>query len=419
MIFRTTIVGRVSLAPWYVLLVVSCWSIGLQAGAQSSAKENDTRRKQLLKEIKRTTALLNETSRNKAALYDRYLALENQIRVREELLDHTQKRLTFLEAQTARTQTWKSTLEEDLLALEEEYTTMMRQAYRLQKTRHRLSFLWGAKNMNDLLLRRRHLMQYDAHRKRQLSLIKETRSILEEKIRSHKKQQEHYLALLEEEQAQNMLLKTELSEKTRILNGLKSDEAKLKKQLNTQRYAQKELEKRIAAMINAAPTKKQSSSINSRASTASTAKSVVTPSESGQETSVFAGQRRKMTWPVPRGVIVRRFGKQAHPTLKNIQIENNGIDIRTRPGASVKALANGVVAGVEYVPGFRNMVILRHGEYYSVYAQLETVAVRKGSSISKGAVIGKLAVRNGNVSELHLQIWRNKTHLNPKDWLAP
>ena len=386
---------------------------------QSRGQDNDSRRKQLLKEIKRTTALLNETSRNKAALYDRYLALENQIKVREELLDHTQKRLSFLEAQTLRTQAWKGTLEKDLVELEEEYSTMMRQAYRLHKTKNRLGFLWGARNLNDLLLRTRHLQQYDTHRKRKRSLIRETRVILEEKIIAHQQLQSHYEELAEEERAQNEILRTELAEKTTILKGLKSDETRLRKQLKSQRYAQQQLEKRIAAMIAETPESKKEivKTRPDRGGLETTRKASNSASHFGGMD--FSGQKKRLNWPVPRGVIVRKFGKQPHPTLKNIQIENNGIDIRTRPGSAVKALADGVVTGIEYIPGFRNMIILRHGEYYSVYAQLESIVVRKGDQVARGSTLGQLAIRNGNVSELHLQIWKNKTHLNPKDWLVP
>src|SRR5690606_21103924 len=133
----------------------------------------------------------------------------------------------------------------------------------------------------------------------------------------------------------------------------------------------------------------------------------------------FQQNKGKLPWPLSKGVITSHFGKHAHPTLKQVTIVNNGIDIRTEPGATAKAIFDGKVVGVKYIPGFEQMVIVQHGSYYSVYSKLDEVAVSKGQSITTGQTLGTVWQNpNSGIFELHLEIWNGKSKMDPEAWIA-
>ena len=114
-------------------------------------------------------------------------------------------------------------------------------------------------------------------------------------------------------------------------------------------------------------------------------------------------------------MITDRFGEHPHPVLKGIKVQNNGIDILSEENASVKSLFTGTVASVTKIPGYDYMVMVRHGLYFSVYSRLSRAVVQKGDKVSTGQVLGYLGAEE---PKLHLEIWKDKTKLNPSVWLA-
>ena len=135
-------------------------------------------------------------------------------------------------------------------------------------------------------------------------------------------------------------------------------------------------------------------------------------------TGDFKKNRGRLPKPVKNGIVTKRFGKQPHPTLPGIEITNNGIDIRTERNADVFAIFEGKVVSKQFIPGYQNMLIIQHGEYYSVYSNLENVTVKKGEQIGTMEKIGTVAIdRKSNVSEVHFEVWRDKIRLNPEDWV--
>ena len=103
-----------------------------------------------------------------------------------------------------------------------------------------------------------------------------------------------------------------------------------------------------------------------------------------------------------------------HPVLKGITVQNNGIDIQSEAGSAVKSLFNGTVASVTKIPGYDYMVMVRHGMYFTVYSKLASTSVKKGDEVTTGQVLGHLGSEE---PELHLEIWQDKTKLNPESWI--
>ncbi len=134
-------------------------------------------------------------------------------------------------------------------------------------------------------------------------------------------------------------------------------------------------------------------------------------------TNSFKKNKGKMELPLV-GTIVKHFGKHQHPDLQRVMVNNSGIDIRLKSAKdmNVKAVSDGTVSGVQFLSGQNNVLILKHGHYYTVYSGLVTVTVQKDDKIKMGQSLGKVATVKG-VSELHFEIWQDKSPTNPEDWL--
>ena len=143
----------------------------------------------------------------------------------------------------------------------------------------------------------------------------------------------------------------------------------------------------------------------------------MTPEEQSLNTS-FVNNKGSLPWPVAKGAKVSEFGSYAHPDVPSVTIENRGIDIMTEAGSSVRAIFSGEVSAVMDIMGTK-VVMIRHGEYISVYQNLSGVSVKKGDKVSTKQSIGTIAKNpSTNTYELHFEIWRNTSYLNPNDWLA-
>ena len=147
----------------------------------------------------------------------------------------------------------------------------------------------------------------------------------------------------------------------------------------------------------------------------STSKKTLSPTISYE----FGKRKGNFIWPVHQGVIVRYFGNQPHPIHKKIVINNNGLDIRARSEPTVFSLYEGVVKAIQVVPGYKNTVMLQHGEFYTVYSNLETVQVKKGEIVLTQQEIGSAAIPSQKEQpELHFELWKGKQRLNPFSWLS-
>ena len=213
------------------------------------------------------------------------------------------------------------------------------------------------------------------------------------------------------EQDQQTALGREKNAQDQLLNRLKKNEATILAEIKEQEAAKEELnqaiEKSIAAEM-ARIRREERASRNSGSTTSSRAST--TNNATG---GAFAQLKGRLPWPID-GEITKRFGRQPHPTVKGVEISNNGIDISVSGRSDVAVVADGTVVSTHFVPGYRNMVLVRHGDFYTVYSNLETVSVGSGSELNAGQSIGRISKQAG---ELHFEVWRQKERLNPEQWI--
>lgn len=384
--------------------------IALPLSAQSR-KELVDRRKRLLDEIKQTEQELQKTQKNKTAELDRYFAMQKQVQKRQQLIATLQEEVDAAQASIDRSNEVLFSLENDVDRLRQEYADMLRVAYRHKLNQTYLLFLFSANSINDAFRRWQYLRQYDRFRKRQAALIVETQQMLRHKAEQLAARKAEKIQLLTSAQEQRSLLNRELQDKDRLLKNLKADEGRLVSELERQRQAHEQLNNAIEAVIREEMARKRKTSRTPEAVAASNAEEIADAGASGN----FLRRKGSLPWPVNDGEITRSFGTQPHPTIKSVQITNNGIDIRTTERSSVFAVFEGEVAGTQYIPGYQYMVILRHGQYYTVYSNLEEIFVKRGESIAARQPIGRLGNRK---PEVHFEVWRDKQRLDPVLWVS-
>ncbi len=384
-------------------------------------EELTEKRQKLLAEISQASKLLLNTKKDKKAALDQYYAILRQVHQRQELVETLQQEIDLSNQSIDRTSNAINALQFDMERLELEYGEMARQAYRNKVNDNKLFFLFSSEGLSDGLKRWRYIQQYDEYRKKQATLILETRASLTDKLNGMEIKKAELQDLLLTAERQQTLLQKELNLKDNLLKGLKADESRISSLISRKRVAHRKLSTAIENMIakeiksrvnknriNTAPANSNSVNKKSNTSTANIATS----------NKAFKQQKGKLAWPVQEGLITRHFGKQNHPIHKQVQITNNGIDIRASGNNKVMAIYSGVVAGIQYVPGYQNTLIVQHGDYYSVYSNLENVGVKKGMSINSGQQIGTAGKNNQNgYLEVHLEIWKGKQRMNPAVWL--
>lgn len=392
--------------------------------AQQSRRDLEERRKKLLKEIEQTSSLLKETKESREATLSRYVTLQKQINRRQQLVETLRAEIQYLAENVERTSSVILALNEDVARLKEEYKGMARHAFRQHLTNNGWLFVLSSKSFNEAYRRWQYLRQYDRYRQKQAHLILETQRTLLDKVAALEDRKVEKESLLSSEQRQTQIIGLEMNAKNRLLEDLKGNEARLARDLESKRNAAEKLssaiEKTIREEMERARREERSAAAKPTApATAGKAAAPAATPEAVTLSKDFKNNQGKLPWPVENGEITGHFGRQKHPTIQTVEIVNNGIDIRTDVGSPVRSVFEGTVVGTQYIPGFEYMVILQHGDYYTVYSNLEQVSVKKGDKVRIRQSLGKVSTdRITNTTEVHFEIWKEKTRLNPQDWVG-
>jgi murein DD-endopeptidase MepM/ murein hydrolase activator NlpD len=252
--------------------------------------------------------------------------------------------------------------------------------------------------------------QYASARKKQLKLIREVRVSLMEQISTVETKKQEKDQLLNQELSQNKNLVSLRQKQNTLITSLSAKESEIKKELQDRKKAIARLDKLIADIVAA----EIETSYKGKSST----KIEMTAGESAISIA-FESRYSKLQWPVSTGFISSKFGTNPHPVYKRLQVPNDGIDIQTQENQEVRSVFEGKVKAVAVVPGdMRYVVLIQHGDYFTVYAKLKEVFVRQGYIINVDQRIGIVNTNKNGTSEVQFQIWKNKQKLNPENWIA-
>ncbi len=402
----------------YFLVFIGLMLLFTNGWAQSKS-ELEKKRAALQREISQTNKELQETRKDKSAAAAQVKSLKRKIELREELIRTINKEVAGLNSEINETSGEIHELENTMKELKQSYEQMILFAQRNQNSYQRLMYIFAATDFNQAMKRLRYLQQYSDGRKRQAAMLDSTQTALEHKQQDLESQKVSKTALLDTQLKEKEALNKERKEKDKLIAQLQDQEKKLRTDLANKQRAKKKLDNAIADLI-----KKEIEAAKKKAAAAG-AKNVtsenvfsLTP-EAKKLSAGFASNMGNLPWPVANGRITSSFGDHPHPELKGIVISNNGVDIGTAKGSSVRTVFDGEVSGVITIPGANSAVIIRHGEYLTVYSNLEAVFVRKGDKVSVKQSIGRVYTDpDDGSSQVHLEIWKGTAKLDPVKWLA-
>ena len=386
----------------------------------SQRKKFESKKKNIEEEIAYTNRLLNETKKNKQLSVNQVVILNNKIQTREKLITDINGQVTDLYGQINTNQLTISELQQQLDQLKKEYATMIYQAYKNRNAYDRLMFIFAAKDFNQAYQRLRYFQQYSLYREEQFARIQKTQNQINNKVEELSEQKNEKLGLLKSKESEKEQLTREKQEKNETIAQLQQKEKDLRSRLKEKEKALKNLQAAIEKLV--ADEIRKAAEANKKKTGTSPTKPTnamsMTPEEK-ELSSTFSANQGKLPWPVEKGIISNTFGEHDHPVLKGIKTKNNGINILTSGGANVRAVFNGVVTGIMSIPNLNEVVIIRHGEYLTVYSNLESVAVKKGDKVKTKQMIGKIYTDpDESKTELHFEIWAGKDLLDPGRWLA-
>jgi septal ring factor EnvC (AmiA/AmiB activator) len=404
-----------------------------QNGKSSTQLKKD--KQKIENEIANTQKLLKKTESNQKAAVQQAALLRQQIQNREKVITNLNSQIIQMEDEQEQNQQEISQLEKRLAYMKADYAQVVYNAYRNRRLLDKVTFILAADDFSQMFRRVRYYTIFSRNVREQSERILKTTEELTKKNEELVVLKNDKLSTLSSKEQEIKNLEIDRRKKTQNAEQLKKESKKLNDELKKKQQQRKDIDAAIQravkeeiARANAEREKKAKSSkgkstgtsgstANPSTSTKSSATIALTPEEQNLNTS-FINNKGKLPWPVAKGAKVSDFGSYPHPDVPSVQIENHGIDIMVEAGTPARAVFDGVVTGVMNIMG-TTVVMIRHGEYLTVYQNLSSASVKKGDKVSTKQTIGTVAKNaTSNTYELHFEVWKNDRYVNPNEWLA-
>ena len=425
-----------------VSLLIAMACLLSNAYAQKSSSQLKKDKQKIEKEISNTQNLLKKNEKNQKASLQQIAVLRQQISNREKLITTLNQEIIRMEEEQEINQQEILKLQKKLEYMKSDYAQVVYMAYRNRNLMDKITFILAADDFSQMFRRVRFYTVFSDNVRSQADKIAKTQEELKEKNEQIIALKSEKLNVLSGKENEIKKLESDRREKTKNAEALKKQSKQLTAQLQEKQRQRRELDaaiqKAIKAEIAAANAKRAAAAAANKGKSTSTSGSTssgkgtaastntnprstasisLTPEERTLSNS-FVSNKGSLPWPVAKGAKVGDYGNYAHPDVPSVMIENHGIDIMTDAGAPVRAIFSGEVTVVMDVVGSK-VVIIRHGEYISVYQNLASVSVKKGDKVSTKQNIGTVGKNAAsNTYELHFEIWKNEANLNPNSWLA-
>jgi septal ring factor EnvC (AmiA/AmiB activator) len=389
-----------------ILLLVILALASLSATAQKTKAQLQKEKQQNLEKIKEVEKILGETTARKKNSLGELAAVNQRIRVQENLIQSIKSEISLLDKDISENNGIIKALEDDLEKLKKEYAAMLFAAQKANNGATRLTFLFSAQSFDQLAMRLRYMQQYAERRKLQVAAITSVQAELGHQVKEIEVKRSEKNTLLDQEVAENNSLVNLKKKQNDLVRTLAKQEKSLRKDLEDTKKALATLDKKINEII------KEEMERAAREAKAKTSTSTAAVALS----SSFEGNKSKFPWPAS-GFVSQRFGKQNHPVIKSVIIQNDGINIQTKENEKVKSIFEGEVRSVSFFQILGYAIIIGHGEYFTVYSGLKEVYVKKGQKVSTNQEIGQVLSNADGISELRFQLRKNTTALDPQAWL--
>jgi septal ring factor EnvC (AmiA/AmiB activator) len=388
----------------------------LPTSAQDSKKKLEQQKAKIEEDIQYTNKLLDQTKKSKQVSINELVILNKQINKREELIASINNEINQLNSEISQTTDTIRQLNQTIKRLKEEYARMIYFAQKNQSSYSRLMFIFSAKDFNQAYQRTKYFQQYSSYRKNQVRVIKENQNVLNKKIALLESQKKETLVLKKMEEGEKQKLSKQKSVQNETVAKLGKQEKDLLKKIKENEKAARKLQKAIEDLIAAELEKARKAAKKAGTKPTPENKFALTPAEM-QLSSSFAGNKGRLPWPTERGMVAATFGEHDHPVLRGIKTKNNGVDIVTEKGQIARSVFDGEVTSTMTLPNYNNVVIIRHGEYLTVYSNLDQLYVKKGDKVKTKQKIGMIHTDETGKTTMHFELWYGKNLQNPEQWI--
>ena len=438
---------------WLVFFVFICFFVFsssqfvAQTNSKSSKRDLEHKKKKINEEIKEINSLLKETKANKKSSLGALVNINMKLQKRQELINTINAQIHQLDGEIKQNENEINTLKSNLEKLKGEYARMIIFAQRNQDAYSSLMFIFASENFNQAYSRLKYMQQYSEFRKKQALEIINTQTNLIAHLKELKNQREEKSALLGNEQVQRTQLSVEKQQQEVVLTDLQKKEKQLKSDLQKKKEDAIQLQLAIKRMIAedikrkaeeaaraakerelAAKKKKEEERKSAKASkatnkpTENTNTKIATVPDVDEEaealSSDFSNNRGKLPWPVSKGIICESYGEHEHPAIKGFMMFNNGLEICATKGTQARAVFDGEVTSIAVSPTGGNLIIIRHGEYLSVYCNLDEIVVKTGQKVSAKQTLGTILYdEDEDKTSMNIQIWKGQKTMDPGGWL--
>jgi septal ring factor EnvC (AmiA/AmiB activator) len=371
-------------------------------------KELENKRNKTIEEISLANELLEKNQENRISNINQIRIVNKRIALRDELIKSLEEQIENLNSDIKENIEIIEELEKDYDKVKEEYSKLIYYTYWNRNKYNTLMYFFSSDNFNQAYKRMKYVQQLTKFRKRQIEEIELIKGELKKKIDELNIKAKGVEIVMNEKENERKSLEKEKKNKEIIMSDLRRKESKLREELKEKEEMRIQLENEITRLIEEERRKYRNEKGIRK----------LTPEEQLLSKN-FIENKGKLPWPTERGIVTNKFGKHAHPILPGITIENNGIDINTIEGAEVRAMFDGTVTRIIPILGANYAVIIRHGEYLSVYQNIISVAVKKGDKVRTKQKLGIVYTDNETKDTmLHLELWKELEKQNPEIWLS-
>ncbi|MDC1489709.1 peptidoglycan DD-metalloendopeptidase family protein [Flavobacteriaceae bacterium] len=375
-------------------------------------QELEVQRLRLKKEIKQINALLFTNTKTRKNALTEAEDLQVKLNVRSELIKVTNEQANLLTRRISLNERNIGKQRNELKALKKDYTKMIQKSYAAKSLQNRLMFLFSSENFLQAYKRVQYLKQYASYRRKQGIAIGDKTQLLQKLNKTLIEEKTKKISLVEDNRAIQEQLSKERKEQEALIKTLRRKEKTLNTQISEKEKQARAINKEIDRLIREAIV-----ASNKAAGKKGNKKFELTP-EAKLISANFQANKGRLPWPLEKGVVIQRFGRQPHAVVKTTTIQSNGVTLATEPSSQVRAVFEGIVMSVVTFKGSNPSVLIRHGNYISVYKNLGKLYVKKGDKVQSKQIIGEVFTnKQTGKTQLQFSIFNNVNVLDPKGWI--
>lgn len=413
----------------YFVLIL--FALIISNGYSQNAKKKELQKEynNILKEIKQIQNNIDKTSRERNIGVHEIAMINSKIDKRQKLINNIESQAKVIESELQLRVKDVSNLGLEIAKLKEEYTKLILWLNKNHSSVNKLAFVMEANNFKETYHRIQYIKKYGDYRARQSKYLSNQVDRIMEKINSLNTVKKEKTNILDINKTQQKELTSEKNNRDQVVKKLDTELNELRRKIVAKNEQAEAINRKIKKIIEDEVRKEQERRMAARAREAKkdAASGVTTKREpedysqtpEGRLSNSFKESRGNLPWPVSSGEITNKFGRQPHPLAPDLFIDNSGLDIRTPSNSAVKSIYKGEVVRVFDMPTYQNCVMIKHGDYFTVYAYLKSVAVREGMEINAGQILGICGYDDTHgYSLVNIQIWHYQNKQNPQSWLS-